>query len=169
MVARKPVTPPLDDAATSRLARELARDIKPLKEILQQFHLSEDQFDKVVESSFFQIRLAEETQLWNASDPLTIRGRIETKAATMVEDMLLEAYTLFHDRNQPMAAKVEMLKWAARVAGLGDAAGVRGSNSDNQVKITINIAGKELAFDKEKLPERVIDADVVQLTPSTAS
>jgi hypothetical protein len=168
-MARKPLVT-LDDAGVSRLAREVARDIKSIKEILTQFQLDESQFEQITDSKFFQVRLAEEVQLWTASDPLSIAKRIETKAATLVEDCLLEVYGLIHDRNQPMAAKVEALKWAARMAGMGEAAGVRGGNSDGQVKITINIAGKNLEFDKEKLPRDVTKAsDVVDLTPSTVS
>lgn len=83
-----------------------------------------------------------------------------------MEDCLLEAYTLIHDRSQPLAAKVEMLKWAARMAGLGE--NKSAGNAEGGVKITINVGGKALEFDKEKavLPGRV--TDVVELTPEVA-
>ena len=42
-----------------------------------------------------------------------------------------------------MAAKVEALKWAARMAGMGEAGNSKGVNGDGQVKITINIAGHD--------------------------
>jgi len=164
-MARTPIT--LPDAAISRLAREIARDILPLEAILKTYNLTAEGYDQIVDSKFFQVRLAEEIQLWNASDPLSIAKRIETKAATMVEDCLLEVYALIHDRDQPMAAKVEALKWAARMAGMGEAA--RQTGSDGGVKITINVGGQALEFDKEKkLPERVIDGTVVDLTPTNA-
>ena len=156
----------LSDPEISRLARELARDIKPLAEILKQFALDADQFDSVMANSFFQQRLAEETQLWNASDPLSVAKRIETKAATLVEDCLLEVYALIHDPQQPMNAKVEALKWAARMAGMGENAAK--ADASGGVKITINVGNRALEFDKEKLPSRVIDADVVDLTPSNS-
>ena len=156
----------LKDPEISRLAREIARDIVPLDEILKRFGLMADDFDVVANNNFFQQRLAEEIQLWNASDALSASKRIETKAATLVEDCLLEAYTLIHDRSQPLAAKVEMLKWAARMAGLGE--NKSAGNAEGGVKITINVGGKALEFDKEKavLPGRV--TDVVELTPEVA-
>ena len=157
----------MTDAEISRLAREIARDIKPMDEILKQFGLSAEQFDAVADSGFFQTRLNEETQLWNASDPYSVAKRIETKAATMIEDCLLEVYALIHDRAQPMAAKIEALKWAARMAGLGETA-KGGADTGAGVKITINLGREKLEFDKEKrLHEGV--TDVVDLTPSTAS
>lgn len=158
----------LPDAAVSRLAREIARDILPLEDILKTYNLTAEDYDQIVDTKFFQVRLGEEIQLWNASDPLSIAKRIETKAATMVEDCLLEVYALIHDRDQPMTAKVEALKWAARMAGMGEAA--RQTGSDGGVKITINVGGNSLEFDKEKkLPERVIDGTVVDLTPTNAT
>jgi len=155
----------LSDPEISRLARELARDIKPLKEILEVFRLSADDFDKMSEGKFFQVRLAEEIQLWNASDPLSVAKRIETKAATLVEDCLLEVFALIHDPQQPMNAKVEALKWAARMAGMGDNSAK--ADASGGVKITINIGDQKLDFDKERLPSRVIDGTVVDLTPQT--
>jgi hypothetical protein len=161
-MARNLIT--LPDAAISRLAREIARDILPLDEILKTYRLTAEDYDQVVDSKFFQVRLAEEIQLWNASDPLSIAKRIETKAATLVEDCLLEAYALVHDREQPMAAKVEMLKWAARMAGMGET-GRQGASDGGGVKITINVGTSKLEFDKENtvLPRAV--TDVIDLTP----
>jgi hypothetical protein len=164
-MARIPVR--LNDSEISRLAREIARDIKPINEILEVFRLSADEFDKISETKFFQVRLAEEIQLWNASDPLSVAKRIETKAATMVEDCLLEVYALIHDPNQPMQAKVEALKWAARMAGMGENSAK--ADSSGGVKITINVGGKALEFEKEKLPRDVTKAtDVVDLTPGVS-
>jgi len=158
----------LNDVLISRLAREIARDMRPLNQILESYRLDAEGFDQVADDRFFQTRLAEETALWNAPDALSISQRIKTKAATIVEDCLLEALVLIHDKNQPMSAKVEMLKWAARMAGLGENAHVQGSAEDRQVKITINIGDKRLEFDKQKpeLPGRV--TDVVDLTPEEA-
>jgi hypothetical protein len=157
----------LSDPEISRLAREIARDIKPLAEILEVFRLDAADFDKVSETKFFQVRLAEEIQLWNASDPVAINKRIETKTATMVEDCLLEVFRLIHDPEQPMQAKIEALKWAARMAGLGEAK--TGSAEGGGVKITINVGSQTIAFDKEpKLPSRVIDGSVVDLTPEVS-
>jgi len=158
----------LTDPAISKLAREIARNMRPLPDILSSFRLNAESFDRITEMGFFQQRLAEETLLWTASDANTIANRIKTKSATIVEDCLLEVYNLIHDKNQPMQAKVEALKWAARIAGLGENAQQSGDGS-GQIKITINIGNKQLDFEKEQLPPRVIDADVVDLTPEKAS
>jgi len=164
-MSRKTIPAALTDPMISRLAREIARDIKPIDEILKEYKLTAEQFDVLADNGFFQTRLSEETQLWNASDSVAIGKRIETKTATMVEDCLLEVYRLIHDQNQPMQAKVDMLKWVARLAGMGEA---RTAASDGGgVKITINVGSKSLEFDKERaLPGRTIDGTVVDLTPS---
>lgn len=157
----------ISDNEISRLAREIARDIRPLDEILKSFGLDAAQFDKVSDAKFFQVRLQEEIQLWNASDPLSIAKRIETKAATMIEDCLLEVFAMIHDREQPMQAKVAALQWAARMAGMGEA---RQADTSGGVKITINVGSKSLEFDKApQLHPRVIDGTVVDLTPDKAN
>src|SRR5215467_15903401 len=112
----------MNDAQISMLAREVARDIRPLDQILKLFNLSAQDFEYLIEVPFFQTRLREETLLWNATDAPSIAERIKAKAGTLVEDCLLEVYALIHDPNQPMSAKVEALKWAARMAGVSDVA-----------------------------------------------
>jgi hypothetical protein len=162
---------PLNDALISKLAREVARQIIPIPNLLTTFKLSQSQFDQLIDTPMFHQRLIEEQAIWNASDAMSIASRIKSKASTMIEELLLDAYTLVQDPEQPMSAKVEMLKWASRLAGLTDNPNIKGGGAaeDSRVKITINIGGNKLEFDKEKLPERVISGDVVDLTPSNAS
>jgi hypothetical protein len=163
--------PVLHDAMISRLAREVARQITPIPNIIKTFGLDQETFDKLVDTTIFQTRLTEEAAIWNATDALSISKRISAKAATLIEELLIDAYQMIQDPEQPMSAKVEMLKWASRLAGLTDNPNIKGGGpgEDARVKITINIGGNKLEFDKEKLPERVIQGDVVNLTPTTAS
>ena len=92
------------------MAREIARDIYPPREIRVRYKLTEEEFDRITTSTFFQTRLKEELDLWNASDAKSIAVRIGTKAATMIEECLIEVYALVHDKSQPMAAKVSALQ-----------------------------------------------------------
>lgn len=138
----------LDDAMISRVAREIARDIYPPKEIRVRYKLTEEEFDRVVTSSFFQIRLKEELDLWNASDAKSIATRIGTKAATMIEECLVEVYALIHDRTQPMAAKISALQWASRLAGIGENPSVKGASDSDRVRFNIIINNQKISFDQ---------------------
>lgn len=167
MVMPTPVHPKLSDPMISKLAREVARDLKPMADTLKAFGLDANEFDSLADTKFFQVRLQEELALWNASDPMTIGKRIGIKAATMIEDCLLEVYALIHDPNQPMSAKIEGLKWASRMAGLGENSNVKsGGEPDSQVKITINIGQHKVELD-EALAPRTIEGEVVTLTPAS--
>ena len=155
----------LDDAVISRVAREIARDIYPPNEIRSKYKLSEQEFDRVLTSSFFQIRLREELDLWNASDAKSIAMRIGVKAATMVEECLLEVYALVHDKTQPMAPKIAALQWASKLAGVGENPSVRDTaiGPGDRIKFNIVINNQRVSFDQSAdLPptiEGVIDLD----------
>lgn len=139
----------LDDAMISRVAREIARDIYPPREIRLRYKLSEEDFDRITTSTFFQIRLKEELDLWNASDPQSIARRIGTKAATMIEECLVEVYSLIHDRTQPMAAKVSALQWASRLAGFETNPAVKaGTGGDDRVQFNIIINNQKVSFEQ---------------------
>lgn len=151
----------LTDNILSRLARECARDLYPPAAIREQFKLTIDEWDDATNSAFFQTRLAEEVSQWN--DPGNATVRISAKAATLIEESLPEIYALIHDRTQPMAAKVQALQAAARWANIGNDTGLTADgNADRKVRITINIDGRSIQFDKEKA--KVVDAEVVSLT-----
>jgi hypothetical protein len=139
----------------------------PVTRIREAYKLTQEEFDEIVETPFFQRRLIEELDLWNSSDAGNIVKRIGAKSATMVEESLPEIFALIHDKVQPMQAKIDALKTVSRWAGIGNEnPNVRGSPDDTGVKITINIGDQKLSFEKERaLQATVIEGDVVELTP----
>jgi hypothetical protein len=148
--------PGLSDPLISRLAREVARQIIPIPTLLQTFGISQPDFERLVDHPFFQQRLIEEQAVWSASDPMSATKRIGVKALTMIEELLVDVAQMIQDPDEPMSAKVEALKWASRMAGIGDNSNVKGGSADDaKVKITINIGGDKIQFDKEKLPQSV--------------
>jgi hypothetical protein len=155
----------ITDTIISKLAREIARNLYPTAEIRDQFKLTVEEFDEATNTPFFQVRLAEEVSLWN--DPKNAEVRVKAKSGTLVEESLPEIYRLIHDPTQPMAAKVAALQTVARFAF--DNPNIKGSSddSDRRVKITINIDGKSLSFDKEK--PKIIDGELLSLTPKVAN
>ena len=104
----------------SRLAREIARDLIPIEDICERYKLSEDEYQRLIKHPMFARRFQEELDIWNASTPKAITERIGAKAATMIEESIVEVYALIHDKNVPMAPKIEALKWASRIAGVGE-------------------------------------------------
>jgi hypothetical protein len=151
----------LTDTLISQLARELARNLYPNSNIREQFKLTIEEFDEVLDTPFFQARLAEEVTMWN--DPANAEVRIKAKSATMIEEMMPEFYALVHDRTQPMAAKVQALREFVRMAGIENNPNINGgTEGDRKVKITINIDGKALTYEKEQA--KVVDAEVVRLS-----
>jgi hypothetical protein len=155
-----------NDAVISRLAREVARNLFPVQQIRESFRLTIEEFDHIVETPMFKQRLEEEIAVWSSSEPANIIKRIGAKAATLIEESFAEVFYLIHDRSQPMAAKIEALKWAARMAGADANPNVKDDGRDSQVKITINIGDKRIDLEKD-LPPRTIEGDVVDLTQNT--
>lgn len=150
-MARKSVTEPvtLNELTISQLAREVARNIMPLDAVLQKFNLTTQAYETVLDLPFFQRRLEEELAVWNGSDSASIRTRIAAKAATVIEESLLEVFDLVHDKNQPLSGKVEALKFAARLASMGEGA-LTPVDTDGKVVINISFNGQNASFEKER-------------------
>jgi hypothetical protein len=152
----------LNDVTVSRMAREVARNLFPVDRIRDAYKLSVDEFDAIVGSQMFQQRLGEELEIWNASTPMAISTRISAKAATMIEESIAEVYTLIHDRAQPMAAKVEALKWASRIAGIGERA--ENASIGDRVVLNINFTGAGNG-ERSLHIEKVIEPLSVEISP----
>lgn len=154
----------IDDATISKLAIEIARNLYPPADIRESFKLTVEEFEEATSTPYFQTRLAEEISLWNS--PSNAKTRIKAKAGTMIELAMPEYFALMHDKTQPMAAKVALLQQFARLAEV-DNPSIKGNEdtSDRRVKITINIAGQTLSYDKEKAPEnaKIIEGEALAI------
>jgi hypothetical protein len=148
------------ELVVSRLAREIARDLIPVEEICTRYKLTEDAYQRILRHPMFARRFQEELDIWNASTPRAISERIGAKAATMIEESLVEIYSLIHDKNVPMASKVEALKWASRMAGIGEK-DVTQQTLGERVKFNIYIGDTKVSFDKEITDAKTIEGSAV--------
>lgn len=141
----------------SRLAREISRNLKPLELTLEQLKISNEQWENIQNSPIFSQRLIEEAAMWSASTKRSIEDRIATKAAVMVEELLIDAVGMVQNVELPGVARVQSLNFLANMARLGDKA-VRDDGS-GRVQINIHIGGKKLSFDKETTEPKTIEGE----------
>lgn len=144
----------------SRLAREIARDLIPIEEICERYKLDEDEYQRLIKHPMFAQRFQEELNIWNAPTPLARAERISAKTATMIEESLPEVYALIHDRNVPMAPKIEALKWAGRMAGIGEK-DAQQQTLGERVRFNIFIGDQKVSFDKEIIDAKTIEGSSV--------
>lgn len=144
-----PEAPPVNtELLASRLAREIARDLVPLDTILERYKIDEEEYQRILRHPMFQQRLQEELDVWGASTPRAITERISAKAATMIEESLIEVYALVHDKAQPMAPKIEALKWASKLAGVGERE-TKDLMPGERIRFNIFIGDKKVSIEKE--------------------
>lgn len=148
----------LTELDLSRLAREIARNLKPLELILEASGVSSDQFDRIKDNPIFHTRMIEEAQIWSASTRTSLRERIATKAAVAIEELLMDAIDMVQDRRLGGAARVQALQFIAKMGQLGDAALTKDDGS-GRVTINILLGDKKLSFDKETAEPKTIEGD----------
>ena len=147
----------------SQLAREIAREIMPTDAVLKRFRLDTQTAERVFDLPFFQRRLEEELAIWNGSDSGSIRTRIAAKAASVIEESLVEVFDLIHDKSQPLSGKVEALKFAARLANMEQGATLPGGDPDAHVVINISFGKETVRFEKDLTPP-VIEGQAIDVT-----
>lgn len=154
----------LTEVDLSRLAREISRNLKPLELTLEQLQISAAQWENIQNNQIFKQRLGEEAAVWCASTKRSIQDRISTKAAVMIEELLIDAMQMAQDINLPGAARVQALQFLAKMGQLGDDATIKDDGS-GRVQINILIGGKKLSYDKENTEPTTIEGDVVEVSP----
>ena len=153
--------PPMNvELLASRLAREVARDLIPVDQICERYKIDDDTYQRILRHPMFQQRLQEELDIWNASTPRAITERISAKAATMIEESIIEVYELIHDKNQPMSAKIEALKWASKLAGVGERE-AKDLLPGERVRFNIFIGDRKVSFDKQIEDAKVIEGAAI--------
>jgi len=151
---------PLTEVDISRLAREIARNLKPLELVLETHGIEAEAWDRIQASQIFLTRLAEEAAVWAGTTRDNLRNRIATKAAIAVEESMGEAIAMVGDARIGGEARIKALQFLAK---LGQLDANQATKDDGSGRVTINIllGGKKLSFDKETNEPKIIDAEVL--------
>lgn len=122
----------------SRLALELAFEISELPEILARHGLTKEQLKAKLENPQFRRMVQDARATWKSD--LSVKERIRLKSMVLVEDSLLELYSLFHNKDLAAPARLDAFKQMAKVATV-DAPDQKGPEAGQRVQINISIPG----------------------------
>lgn len=127
--------PHMDFPALAKLAREVAMDIKERHVILQEFKLTQAQYDFLeANNEFYAQALKAACTEWHA--PLTTQERIKVEAAAILEDSLLGLGGRMQSKTEGLPGVIEAAKLFAKIAGVGEREVGQGSPGE---RFTINI------------------------------
>ena len=153
----------LTELDLSRLAREIARQLKPLETILEQNGIQSDQFNRIKENPIFLTRMGEEAALWSASTAKSIRERISIKAAIAVEELLQEAVDIVQDKKLGGAARIQGLQFIAKMGQLGEG-NMTKDDASGKVQINIILGDRKVTFEQEHEPKTLDVTPEVEAT-----
>lgn len=139
-----------------KLSAEIAKNIQPLDAILERFGIEPEVWEEICRLPRFATLLQSKTEEWNSAG--NTRERVELKALSFVEEGMPELYERVHDPREPLAAKVKAFEIIGRFAGIG-LKNEGGGGGGEGMKVTINIGGDQITFEKDITPQ-VIDAEV---------
>lgn len=141
-----PIT--LDNFDLSRLAREIAMDIRELPAILATFKISVEQYAAIREHPYFKRILDAAIIDWNSA--LSTHGRIKIEAAAALEDALPVVAARMTNKEESLAMVTEAGKLMAKLAGIGENA--REQQSSEKFNITINLGADTVRYEKNVAP-----------------
>jgi replicative superfamily II helicase len=132
----------------SRLAMELAIEVSDMPDILKRYELTPDDLRRKLENPQFRQMIKEARVTWQSD--LSVKERIRVKSMVLVEDSLLELYSIFHNQELAAPARIDAFKTLSRVATT-DAPDKDSAAAGERVHISINIPGAErpVVYDAE--------------------
>ena len=118
----------------SRLAVEIAVQLRPVPEILKQYDLSRKDLVRKLKDPMFRDMVKQAKSLWNSD--LSVKERIRLKSQVLVEDSILEIFSILHNRDNAIPARLDAFKQLARVAEVDSP---DRSNADTGSRFTVSI------------------------------
>ena len=98
----------------SRLAVEVAVQIRPIAEVLVAYSLTRSDLVRKLRDPMFRDMVKQAKNIW--SSDLSIKERIRLKSQVLVEDSLLTIFQIIHHADNAIPAKLDAFKQLARVA-----------------------------------------------------
>ena len=124
----------------SRLAVELAAQIRELPDILNTYNLSRSELAVKLREPMFRDMVKQAKQLW--SSDLNIKERIRLKSQVLVEDSLMSIFQVVHGPDNAIPAKLDAFKQLARVAEV-DAPDRSHADTGSRFTVSINLGNPE--------------------------
>jgi hypothetical protein len=122
--------------ADSRLAVEIAVQIRPIPDILVQYNLSRSDLVKKLKDPMFRDMVKQAKSLWHSD--LSVKERIRLKSQILVEDSILEIFSILHNRDNAIPARLDAFKQLARVAEVDQPERGKG-DTGNRFTVSINL------------------------------
>lgn len=111
--------PKLDVVELTKLAREIAMDIKERHVIIKEYGLTQTQYDYLdTYNEFFKASLAAACAEWHA--PLSTPERLRVEAAAILEDSLPGLGARMQTKAEGLPGVIEAAKLFAKIAGVGE-------------------------------------------------
>lgn len=139
-----------------RLAREIAVEQVDVPTLLQRFGISGEEWQRISANPRFSALLQQEMEAWNGV--LNTHERVKLKAATLMEEWLMEGYARMVDPAESLNAKTELAKLMARLAGMGLTGASIGDGGSERFSVTINIGERQVKLE-QALPSKVIEGE----------
>lgn len=122
-----------------KLAAEVARDARPLAEILTTFELTQLQYEALLQTNFYSRVLTEAVKDWQSAGNTGERSKLA--AAVFLEQALPMLGARAADEKEDLTKATEAAKLLAKVAQLDGSGNQQGSTE--KFSITINMADGE--------------------------
>jgi predicted transcriptional regulator len=113
---------------------EIAVQLRPVPEILKQYDLSRKDLVRKLKDPMFRDMVRQAKSLWNSD--LSVKERIRLKSQILVEDSILEIFSMVHNRDNAIPARLDAFKQLARVAEVDSP---DRSNADTGSRFTVSI------------------------------
>lgn len=141
----------LDQHDLAELARELAMNIRPKKELLAKFELTDKQFAEIEQIAFFKNMFEEYIRVFEK--PFNTAQRIQEISLVYMEKYLPFIAARMKDSREPLASVVEAGKLLARAGGLDNSDKPSVTSAAEKFVITINLGADQIErYEREAVP-----------------
>lgn len=120
----------------SRLAVEIAVQLRPVPEILKQYNISRKDLVRKLKDPMFRDMVKQAKSLWHSD--LSVKERIRLKSQVLVEDSILEIFSIIHNKDNAIPARLDAFKQLARVAEV-DAPDRSNADTGSRFTVSINL------------------------------
>ena len=120
----------------SRLAVEVAVQIRPITEVLVAYSLTRSDLVRKLKDPMFRDMVKQAKSIW--SSDLSIKERIRLKSQVLVEDSLLTVFSIIHNVDNAIPAKLDAFKQLARVAEVDSPERGKG-DTGSRLTVSINL------------------------------